>query len=718
MVSVVYLYTVYIYDEDVYALVEEEFIARAEITDIIQKESNISVVISNVITEKGSRVPKGKSVNLKFRNNQKDSGILNDICIGNIISVKGKAKAYEKAANKGQFDAYRYYTRKGIIYYVSEPVINIIDNSIDISEYARRIRNKGKEVLHNYLSEDEAGIMSAMVFGDKSDMSEEDKEMYQKNGLLHILAVSGLHVSMVSVFLLWIISKLPINFYVGRSVVLAGLLIYGSITGFSVSCIRAVIMLMLRIIARLLGYAYDYPSAISFAGIVTIIINPFNLFGCDFLLSYLAVFSVMTVSGVFCRISPENDMYTGICTGVCSLIVSMPVILYFYYEIPLYSVIINLIVIPLMSVLFMCACLCVGSSLVSSVISLFFSGAVHYILLIYEYICNFCMKWIADIRIVGFPGMKRIIICYLVEGVIFLLAKRISLNKRYRKGLVVLFALFVTMPLMIMGVRSGNRNFYVEYMDVGQGDAIFVRFENGKTMFIDGGSSDVSNVGKYRIEPYLRYMGVRKIDYWIITHMDYDHISGFEEVSARNYINRIDIKMVCTSNAGVNIDKIKEKYGDISGYSFLDTGKIINVGESQVICLNPVKKKEYSELNESSLVLSVVNNGVRFLFTGDIEGEAEEEMLERTRWNDDVLTILKVAHHGSSGSTKNNFLDVIRPQVSIISCGKNNRYGHPHKETVERLGAIKTKIIRTDRNGAAAVEVTGYKKVRISCFRD
>lgn len=757
MAAVIIIFKIYTGKSDDYASVDATFKAIGTVASVDKSYNKYTVTMIDTEILNGTSVAsdekillyiKSESQSIKKYNYSSTENVIktgNEIKIGNVIEVSGTAEAFERPGNPGQFNAYKYYLEKGYAYKVFADRYSIVDGSCSYREYLRKASDYCIGIFERYLPENEAGILSAMMFGRKSLLMDDDREMYKVNGLMHILAVSGMHIETVSLIFLFIITKLPVSFRAGRISLFAMLVIYGIITGFGVSCIRAVIMCGLKIMAELAGRTYDVISALSFAAIITLFINPRNLFQCDFILSYLAVTAIAVVYPIMeggLLSGMENNRFVflkklfikPLLFGICVNITTMPVILYFYYDAALYSVLISLIILPLISVLFVTGCLCAIFGGVVPAAGMFLAGSIHFILSFYGKICEWCVDNVYDMRITGYPGAARIMLCYIIISVILYLVYRI----KNRRACIFFCFLFFALPICVLNYRDTG-NLKITFMDVGQGDGVVIRIPGGKTVCIDGGSSDISGLAKYRIEPYLNYEGIKHIDYWIITHMDNDHYSGLKEILERHRYNGITVDNIVIADTQICRDEFSAEFSGPAGEMAdeIADGKIneaisetiseainetinetVNVlymhnnlslvsGGVIMRCLNPDASYEYGNQNESSVVLELSYGEFDALFTGDVEG-GPERMLHIDR--DKQYEVLKVAHHGSKNSTCDEFLNKFNCSNAVISYGRDNRYGHPHAETTDALSRYGYNIYKTAEGGAVTVSVdeSGY----------
>lgn len=267
-----------------------------------------------------------------------------------------------------------------------------------------------------------------------------------------------------------------------------------------------------------------------------------------------------------------------------------------------------------------------------------------------------------------------------------------------------------------MLLPANTKKFSIDFLDVGQGDCTIIRNETGNVYMIDGGSSSKDNVGKYIIEPYLKFYGIKNIDYCIMTHSDSDHISGIIEILSQETSDKIKIKNFLLPNPDksakddayykvLNLAKAK-----CNNVSYIKKFDIIIDRKLKITCIHPEVNYKSDTANAYSTVLSIVHGNTSCLLTGDIEKDGEKQVLELLKQyrNDfpEKYTILKAAHHGSKNSSSADFLKCVMPDIVVISCGKNNRYGHPHEETMERLDSIGSNVIRTDESGMIGIVAT------------
>ena len=634
---------------------------------------------------------------ISFDSQNIESGVtilsLNEISYfyeGSHILAEGSVSLFRIPTNDGEFDEASYYKAMGVSIRVIAQDIKV-DNS-DISEIKTGLtvfRYKMKKNLERIACERDSGILMAMILGEKSEIDTDIKELYQMSGISHLISISGLHVSIIGMMIYKFLRKTTIPIKPAAVISYVIMLMFGFITGFGVSATRAIIMFFVMIGSYILGRTYCIYSSLALAAIIILIDKPLYLFYSGFQLSFLAVLGISLCS---------NSKKSGkILSGLGISLFTLPVVLYSYYEIPLYSVILNLLVIPLAGIVLIFGIVGGMCGFLSEGLGQIFIIPSHIVLTFYEKICRFSMELpFADI-IVGRPKIPCVFIYYAVLLALVIYIK--SGGDFKRKLLFGFTSIFIMWNLLCYRELDKVQ---ITFLDVGQGDCIFLRTCDDINILIDGGSSSVKNVGKYKMLPYLKCNGIKKLDYVILSHPDNDHTNGFLELVDNNY--KIDNVMIAKSSAGLDsyvsiINSIKEKNISIT---CLEKGDYFSLGDLKLNCIHPDKEFTTIDENDESVVIELDYKGLKGLFTGDISSGAERSIISSI--GTDYL-FLKVAHHGSKNSSSMEFLNQTNPKVSIISCGKNNRYGHPNIETLNRLNKNGTKVIRTDESGMITITI-------------
>ena len=630
--------------------------------------------------------------------------------IGNQIKVCGKVSFYEEARNPGNFDQKFYYQKQGIHGKVRSDDIQITDYKRNkLKDRLEKFRMNWQKMLQREMGERDGSALAAILLGEKSGMDQEMKELYQVNGIGHILAISGLHLSFAGLGVYRIARRMTGSYKAGG--ITGGILLclYVMMIGMTVSVIRAWVMFVFRIGADITGRHYDMPTALAASAVLTVGIHPLYLYDGGFWLSFGAVFAVCTVIPVL-----ENEMRCkSLCAGLGINVLLWPVILYNFFEIPVYSILLNLIILPLMSVVLTCGMIGSFIKMAGWIPGKWILWICRCILWVYDKCCVFTIKLPMARWVAGRPDKRRIFIYYLVLMTVILILK----FKRNGKKYIISITLYtVGFLILISGpwIRTGAE---VTMLDVGQGDCICVEGPEHKTYLIDGGSSDIKNVGKYRIEPFLKYRGIGSIDYVFVSHGDIDHMNGIEEMLKRQQVG-IKIRNLVVTGEAYRDEKLEEliSVAEDNGTTVweMENGTQIREGKLRFTCLGP-KEKNMNPGNEASMILHLEYEGFDMLFTGDVEKEGEESLTDTLSYLQEKKIsweVLKTAHHGSKNSTTEAFLENVKPRYAWISAGRKNRYGHPHKDTLERLENSGAKIYSTQENGAFGITVN-KKSMRI-----
>lgn len=683
----------------------DSVLVTCQVSDIAENKNSF-VLYGRDIYERKTKIASG--VILYFNKEKSD---YSKIRVGNVIQVHCSLYSFSKPGNPGQFNESGYYKRQGIDYKGFADSVTILDSGYQyLQENLRILRKKLYRIICLYADQKDAGIVGAMLLGEKADLAEEVKQLYRENGIAHILAISGLHISLIGSGLFFVLRRFIMPMHVAAIVSATLLILYAIITGASISTIRAVIMMICMLAARFLGKHYDALNALAFSALVQLIPNPLTIFDTGFLLSYGTVFGILIFVKKFTEIIPNNPFWWKCIAGSFGIqFVTLPILLFSYYEISLYSVLANAIVLPLVSIVLTGSIVSIGVTFFSVFLGRFSFGIVHYILLFYSGVGNFFNSLPYHQIVVGAPASWQILLYYGILIVWLVFSTRKKNHVRY--AILLPIALVVLCAIPVHSVEE----LQVTSLDVGQGDCTSIRTKS-YTIMIDGGSSDVSEVAKYRIVPFLKYNGISSIDCWFLTHCDSDHISGVLEILEDEKHMGITVKNIVLPR----IQKMDENYKKMieeckrTGIQvcYMEKGNQYGVEGLQIRCLHPDYQYDWENENDYSLVLEADYKGFCGLFTGDLEEEGERAITNNCRF----VTYLKVAHHGSKNSTKESFLTKTRPQIALISCGKENRYGHPHNETLERLQKTGTKVYRTDQDGAVELSVENGKHITVEKY--
>lgn len=648
------------------------------------------------------------------------SKLYRDVSNGDTVMVKGNIKDFKLPRNDGQFDQKAYYQSIGYFYKISAKDISLISPKKTHMKIVNKVRDKIAESFEETASQGDSGVLKAIVLGDKQDMDSEYYALYQRNGIAHILAISGLHVSFVGLALYRLLRKSGVSCVMAFGVLSAFLCFYALLTGNGVSARRAVIMCVVNTGAEIVGRMYDALSALSLAAVILITENPFVIYNSGFLLSFSAILGIcILVTKVTEILKPPVDKWSGnvyfdtpvvikygkkmagnvIMSFAQSFSISvfmLPVVLYSFYETPVLGVFLNVLVIPLMSIVLFSGIAGGIIAVFSAAAGSFFIGSTHYILLFYQMLCNITDKIPFNVWTVGKPDIWQIALYY----VCLILGMHVVCRIKNKKA-----GMFILLSL-VMCVISYRRScdVQIDMIDVGQGDCIYVS-SSGINMLFDGGSTDISQVGKYRIQPFLKSRGVKQLDYVFVSHTDKDHISGIIELIedkssvAIKTIVMQDYEPAKTEENYIRICELAKERGIRIAYASNEKFNITR-DELNIKCVSPCKNAEYGDINAASAVYVLQYKEFKMLMTGDMTMESEEHIDPESIGK---ITCLKVAHHGSKTSGGKEFISELSPDAAIISCGIKNRFGHPSPQTLDNLSNSGCIIYETDICGQISI---------------
>lgn len=753
--------------------------------------------------------------------------------IGQQIVLEGTFALFSTATNPGEFDAQAYYAAKGIGGRVRKAQI------LAAGEKYSFLREKlygFRQVLHDRLAEvfpaKEASVMQTLLLGEKEELDAEVKALYQKNGIAHILSISGLHITLLGMGVYRLLKRLGLPV---RAAAVGGamlLLIYGVMVGMSVSASRAIGMYLLQMLGIFVGRTYDMLTGLGLMALLLVLQEPERLFDVSFLMSFGAVLGICILTPVFSGGCWERDadaesevkgistwlrtvadilgdsayernkyregwrkvayeeirrmvsaVKGGFAASVGVILFTLPVQLWFFYEIPAYSVLLNLLVLPFMSAV-------VAGGILSLIPGLGIVGTVDCLILWwYEWICERFGELPGAVWCVGQPERWQIA-CYYA-GIFLLVFGRKYVEAWKKRGTYGeenvpgdrlhsartphLIAAVMILGLLI-GLLTGNFDCgsRVTFLDVGQGDGIVVETGQGAYLF-DCGSTSRKNIGEYVLKPYLKSRGISSLRGVFVSHPDEDHMNGVLELMENGEewgitAEQLFLPAIRESERRETFEQLLAAAEDAGiPVSYIKCGDEIRDSQLRLLCLHPEENTTLADANAYSECFYVevfakkmkqeaiddrkANDAsgasaigkISILLTGDVEGEGERQLTQKLQalqesqslqesrslqesWllqesqslqltrrlqeqrgqREFRIDILKVAHHGSGYSTGTEFLATASPATAIISCGRNNSYGHPHVETLQRLEDARVPWYGTMDYGALTVNVDSH----------
>lgn len=594
----------------------------------------------------------------------------NNLSYGDKIKVKGTLITPSKNTNQNTFNYQKYLYYKKIYYLVEATSINKIANN---HNYLYTIKNTLYQKINKLKS---SNYIKTLLFCDNT-LSKEIKESYRINGISHLFSVSGMHinffVSIIYLYLNKITYNKRIKYLITNIFIITYLILFPSS-----SLLRSAVMSILYSINYLLKLKIKKIDILLLTLGVSLLINPFIIYDLGYIYSYTITFFLVLSSST---LKKKNKINKIIYISLLSFLVSIPITIYNSFEINIISILLNIILVPIISIIILpLTILTYIFPILDSILYLFTNTL--------ETISLFISK--INITKIIFPKPSLLII--VLYYIIFLLSYQ---NKKYFYLNIILLIIIYISPYL-------NSNFEVVMFEVGEADCHLIKYPyNKNTILIDTGKNEYKI--KNEVIPYLKSIGIKKIDYLIITHGDEDHIGG-----SITLINNFQVKNVIL-NKGTFTDLEKELIKNLNKKKIpyqININKI-NLSNHTIYLLNNTK---YNNENDNSIITYFTYQKYKFLYMGDASINTEDNLLENYNLNN--ISILKVGHHGSNTSSSKDFISQINPSISLISVGKNNIYHHPNKEVINNLS--KSRIYRTDINNMVKLTINSKGILKVT----
>ncbi len=638
---------------------------------------------------------------------------------GDRVLVSGRLRSPQPARNPGGFDARTYYASRGVHALMSvrdarsyrvtlrntsftwqtgviDPLRNSIDRSID-----RTMRG------------DSAALLKGILLGARRQLPEDLLDTFRTIGLAHILAVSGLHVGLITLVIYTLLSVLRLP----RNIVVAGtlgvLVLYAFITNLTPSVIRATIMAALFLAGRQLDRQTDTVNILAVAAIAILLIWPSALFDLSFQLSFLATYAIITGYPRMKELLPERIsrsekwwarwLRDGLLVSVAAQLGALPVVAGTFYQVSWMSAVANLFIGPLVFLNTTFGVLTALTGPLAIEIARLFSAANALVLFAMIHLSKAFSG--APSALVEVPAPSILFFAsFYGAGLLLLWKPDGSRERRARQGLVALCLLLFGYNLL------PDRSLRITVLDVGQGDAIFIACPNGRTLLVDGGArTPFYDAGAHVILPFLRAKGYRRVDTIIVTHPDLDHYGGLRAV-----VESVEVGEVLSSGIGSESGSYRawreaiDRHG-IPYRTVVKGDTLASLGGVRGLFLHPdplfLTGTAKPNSNEVSVVLHLSLGEFSMLLTGDIETKGEAATVRRPSML--KSTVLKSPHHGSRSSSGTAFLNAVDPEAVAVSAGMNNAFGHPAPEVIERYRRREAEVFRTDQGGAVMIRSNG-----------
>lgn len=600
----------------------------------------------------------------------------------------------------GEKEQYRLWAKHARYQTSGEAVI--MEEGQDLLALFGTIRMRMEEALRNLLDEQSFGTVKGMLFGDTSEMEEQTLSAFRATGIAHVLAVSGLHAGIVAAAVEGLLKKTRMSKWWRNGCVAVLLISYCALAGFTASVMRAAFMYFLGLTGRSLGEKTDLLSLLGVSAAVLLLFDPFQIFTVSFQMSFLAVLGIALFQEILDSMLAKVEIAgkhiwkpvrTGIAVSIAAQLGIVPVQLWVFGTLPTLTPVVNVLILPFVSVV-----------VVNGMLAAMVGSLVLWIGAPFALLCRMAVGFMSAISraasripyavaVIGRPGFLAML------GLILILAalQKWNHSPALRKGMLTVAAAAI-MASTIVGVYRSATELRVDFIDVGQGDAAFLK-QGKANLLIDGGNNEYYDYGGSVVLPHLQRAGVDRLHAVVVTHPHADHCGGLISILEQVPVDKLIVGE--TKDADVQYERLME-VAKQKGIEIITVraGERITLSDATLDIIGP---RVMGSGNDASLVIAAQYAGQTALFTGDTERAGELAML-------DILPkvqLLKVAHHGSDTSTCKDFLAKVKPDIAVISVGENNAYSLPSQAVLERLQSVGAVIYRTDLNGTLSFRIRG-----------
>ena len=614
-----------------------------------------------------------------FTSLEEKNSVSLQIAIGAKIKLEGKYSIPYNNTIPNTFNYKKYLYNNKIYVTFQASDLSIINEVSLMNKIKNKFINKIEEI------EGANSYLYAFVLGETDYIDNDVYQTYQKNGVTHLFAVSSSNISLLVLILNKFLQKMKVKEIICDIIVVLFLGFYVFMIGFSASVVRGSLLFVFLLINKRLSLKLDTIIVLYLVFLVLIIINPFYVYDLGFVYSFTTSLGLI----LFSKKIVGNYIMKLIKVSFIAFLFSMPITLYNFYEINLLTVINNIIIVPLVSVI-----------LFPLTILTFVFPFLDFLLAFGVNVLESLNEWLDKLSIMMIvPKVNMLFIIF------YYLAIYLVYKKSWKYFLVIFMIIFIykTLPYL-------DNNNYIYFLDVGQGDASLIVGNNRSyAIMVDTGGKVSYEKEEWRIRDkefktinniitFLKSLGINKLDLLIVTHGDFDHIGEGTLLVNKFKVDKVIFNHDNYNDLELNLIKVLEKK-KIKYYQNIDN---LNIGDNEIYFLN---YKMYDNENDNSNIIYVKLDNIKLLLMGDAGINVESDLLDK--YNFDDISILKVGHHGSKTSSSKNFITNISPKYGVISVGRNNRYGHPNKEVLDNLDeAI---IYRTDYHGTIVFKVKNNK---------
>lgn len=632
---------------------------------------------------------------------------------GEKIKIKILLQPLPQSNNPGQF-SYGFYLATQGIKATGEIKGPLVREGLQAGYWVAKGKEKMQNNITSYLPSDYASITQGIVFGEAHSLPPALQESFTRVGLTHVLAASGQNMVIITTLFLALgtLLSLPLSWI--TLVTLAFIFLYTLAAGSSPSVVRAAIMAALALGASLFGRPRDLLTSVAGAGLLILFFQPLALWNVSFQLSFAAVLSLFFLTPYLERWLAflPTSLIKPLALVLAVELGVTPLTIYYFQQFSLVAFLANIFILPFLEGVLILGLLLAVLGFGPPFLAQGIAGFLWLLLKIALLFTNKLASLPGALIETSSPSVVGLIFYYLaLASFLYILTKRVRKKQELTIGAL-------TCVLVVFGFIMSNSfssSLKITFLDVGQGDAIFLQTPGGQNILLDGGGQPAyfqkkREVGEQILLPFFRKQGIRKLDLLLVSHFHEDHIGGLKTVLEQVPVKKLFLgQKAIEDNPGAQAfwQLVEEKQ---LPWAQLRAGQTILLDSGIVLqVLHPggqLLEGTHSDLNNNSLVLKLVYQNFSLLLPGDLEAEGEVDLLARERENL-ASDVLKVGHHGSAFSSQEEFLQAVAPKIAVISVGRHNSFGHPSPQTLATLEKRKIKIYRTDRDGAIIIETKG-----------
>ena len=676
---------------------ENEFYDRYEIENSAVKSKNEETLYkkSKMIVSLKKYEQKSQCEKLKY---------------GDIVEFKAELSEISKPLNEGEVNYRRLYRADRIFYSLEGEYddVKYIDSKIsyyNIYDISYIARSYFKKVIDLHFSSDSAALLKGMLLSEK-DFSDSYYSLLTNSAMSHITVASGLHCGCVFAFICWICFALRLKKKWTYLTAMLFLWLFAFLQGLTASIIRAVIMMCFYMISDLAGRDYDKRHILFITAFIMLLVNPYMIFDVGFVLSFASVLGIALFYDIIYE-KIVSVIYTPKFASLISVnlsvqILIVPLLAYYFKKVSLYSLMANILIVPVLSVTIILGFIFVATAGVHEVVAYTLSFVVDIFLKYINGVIYFSDKVpISKIDIFA-VRLSWIIIYYLFLSPVY---SYLTKGKKKFNYTGAALGASILVCVIALGIYQGSF-MRVSFINVGQGDAALIKIPYSKTIVIDGGGSSPTSktdIGESVFVPYLRANGASVIDYAVLSHYDKDHAQGI--VAALRHLKVKNLILPYRENA--DNEEYKKIIEEIAGQKkinvlYFKEGDEIEIGGALLRAYAPTyqnAKNAYMSENEKSLVLKLSYGQTSFLFTGDIDEAAIGKLVKYDEQIDS--DVIKASHHGSQDANPAKLIRTVSPSYAVISVGENT-YNLPSKQVVNFMNRECIKVYRTDESGTVS----------------